>query len=207
LINAAGTVAPGNSVGTLTVTGNYSQVAGSTMLFELAGAGAGQYDKLVVGGNLAASGTLNVQLINGFVPVGGNSFDIHDWGGTRTGTLTLNLPSLSPGLAWNTTSLMTTGVLSVTSTGDADFDNDGDVDGRDFLTWQMGHGINAGATNGQGDANGDGAVNAADLAIWRGTFGGAVTVSAGVPEPAAVTLAALSLAGLGARRRRGVQRR
>ena len=47
---------------------------------------------------------------------------------------------------------------------DADFDDDNDVDGRDFLTWQRG--LAAGTTHAQGDANDDGTVDAADLAIW-----------------------------------------
>jgi hypothetical protein len=198
---SSGTVAPGNSAGTLTVIGNYIQQAGSTMLFEIGGTGPGEFDKLVVGGNLVAAGNLTVQLINGFMPPGGNSFDIHDWSGNRSGTLTLNLPSLSPGLAWNTTSLMTTGVLSVTAAPDADFDNDGDVDGADLLIWQANLGL-TGATNAQGDADGNGAVNAADLTHWKGTFGGAVVVSAGAPEPAAAALIAWTLAGLAAVRRR-----
>ena len=87
---------------------------------------------------------------------------------------------------------------------DADFDNDGDVDGADLVIWQRGLGANSGATNGQGDANGDGAVNGADLAIWKGLFGTPAVAAAGaVPEPATALLA---LAGLGlaagARRRR-----
>ena len=78
---------------------------------------------------------------------------------------------------------------------DADFDNDGDVDGADLVIWQRGLGANSGATNGQGDANGDGVVNGADLAIWKGLFGTPAVAAAGaVPEPATALLA---LAGLG----------
>jgi hypothetical protein len=55
--------------------------------------------------------------------------------------------------------------------GDADFDGDGDVDGRDFLAWQRGFGITNGALPEQGDANGDGAVNAADLEFWQSQYG------------------------------------
>ena len=53
----------------------------------------------------------------------------------------------------------------------ADFDRDNDVDGHDFLRWQRGLGIAAGAVKSNGDANGDHGVNAADLAIWRQEFG------------------------------------
>jgi hypothetical protein len=78
---------------------------------------------------------------------------------------------------------------------DADFDNDGDVDGQDFLTWQRGQGA---GTNATGDANGDGQVNAADLGIWKTKFGpGAAAGAAGaVPEPAAWALALLAAVGL-----------
>jgi hypothetical protein len=52
----------------------------------------------------------------------------------------------------------------------ADFDSDGDVDGRDFLAWQRGHGM-ATPTRANGDANNDGQVNAADLLVWQGQYG------------------------------------
>jgi hypothetical protein len=86
---------------------------------------------------------------------------------------------------------------------DADFDNDNDVDGNDFLRWQRGLGTNVGATNAQGDANGDGAVNAADLAVWRSRFGGApsVAAAAAVPEPASALLTVVGLALVPAVRR------
>lgn len=67
----------------------------------------------------------------------------------------------------------------------ADFDDDGDVDGDDFLTWQRGFGI--GASKAEGDANDDTMVNGADLAIWQTEYDAASAVAASaaaVPEPA-----------------------
>jgi hypothetical protein len=73
----------------------------------------------------------------------------------------------------------------------ADFDSDGDIDGRDFLTWQRGFGKlpgTAGRVN--GDANGDHHVNGTDLAIWQAQYGtsGLVAASIAVPEPSAIML-------------------
>jgi hypothetical protein len=69
----------------------------------------------------------------------------------------------------------------------ADFDGDGDIDGNDFLAWQVGFGIASGASLAQGDANDDGAVNHLDLAIWEIQYGTVSTLAtmAVVPEPAA----------------------
>lgn len=56
----------------------------------------------------------------------------------------------------------------------ADFNDDGDVSGEDFLTWQRNQGLfdpNNPATKQDGDANGDGLVNASDLATWESEFG------------------------------------
>jgi hypothetical protein len=51
----------------------------------------------------------------------------------------------------------------------ADFDNDGDVDGRDFLIWQRGVGKPMAAKS-DGDADGDQDVDADDLNIWRDSY-------------------------------------
>jgi hypothetical protein len=92
------------------------------------------------------------------------------------------------------------GAVSYTTGGaaDADFDNDGDVDGSDFLTWQRNVG-NGSATPTQGDATGDGNVNGADLAAWRQQFGpggGSTPAAQAVPEP--TTLGMTLLAGIAA---------
>ncbi len=53
---------------------------------------------------------------------------------------------------------------------DADFDQDADVDGNDFLIWQAGFGIPTGATRDQGDADRDGDVDGNDFLIWQQEF-------------------------------------
>ena len=108
-----GVVNPGTAgAGTLAVNGNGTFNSGSTALFQLGGTAAGQFDQLNLSGTLAAGGTLDVDLISGFAPSAGNSFDILDFT-TATGAFTLSLPSLGGGLSWNTSQLLTTGTISV----------------------------------------------------------------------------------------------
>lgn len=83
--------------------------------------------------------------------------------------------------------------ITIVAGDDADFDQDGDVDGADFLAWQRGFGN--GTTFAEGDANGDGAVDAEDLSIWRSQFSSsALAAQQGfsvVPEPSACFILAL----------------
>jgi hypothetical protein len=59
----------------------------------------------------------------------------------------------------------------------ADFDGDGDVDGRDFLLWQRGFG-KPNAAKGDGDADNDGVVNAIDLGVWQDQYATVPSLSA-----------------------------
>jgi autotransporter-associated beta strand protein len=111
-VSASGTVSPGASPGTLTVTGDVTFNKGSKLLMEIGGTGATQFDQLNLSGVLAAGGTFDVDLVNGFVPEAGNSFDVLDFA-SATGAFTLSLPSLGAGKAWNTSALLTTGTISV----------------------------------------------------------------------------------------------
>lgn len=52
----------------------------------------------------------------------------------------------------------------------ADFNQDGVVNGTEFLTWQRNFGATE-ATRAQGDASGNGTVGAEDLGTWQATYG------------------------------------
>jgi glucose/arabinose dehydrogenase len=53
----------------------------------------------------------------------------------------------------------------------ADFDQNGIVNGRDFLAWQRGFGKAAGVIKQDGDADSDGDVDDTDLTIWSSMYG------------------------------------
>lgn len=77
----------------------------------------------------------------------------------------------------------------------ADFDDDGDVDGADYLAWQRGMDVATLAGAAHGDANHDGQVTGADLAIWQNQYAVSTSASAqAVPEP---TSAGLLLVAIG----------
>ncbi len=65
----------------------------------------------------------------------------------------------------------------------SDFDEDGDVDGDDFLAWQLGFG--SGSSHSAGDADGDGDVDGEDFLIWQRQFGNGAgrDINITVPEP------------------------
>lgn len=77
----------------------------------------------------------------------------------------------------------------------ADFDDDGDVDGVDYLAWQRGMDVPTLAGAVHGDANHDGQVTGADLAIWQNQYAASTSASTqAVPEP---TSAGLLLVAIG----------
>ena len=77
LTNTSGVVAPGHSAGLLNISNTYSQEAAGTLEIELGGNTPGTgYDQLSVAGFALLAGTLEISLINGFVPAAGQSFDI-----------------------------------------------------------------------------------------------------------------------------------
>jgi len=76
-VAAASILSAGTSPGHLTIDGNYFQSPGGTLLAELAGAAQGsQYDWLEVTGNATLGGTVEVNLVGGYLPGLGQSFDI-----------------------------------------------------------------------------------------------------------------------------------
>lgn len=100
-----GTVNPGNSTGTLTVNGVYNQAGQGILKVELGGIDAGQFDKLVVAGNnpngvANLSGKLEAELIGGFTPALGDSFEVLTYR-VRNGKFTeFDRPDAPPGTMW-----------------------------------------------------------------------------------------------------------
>lgn len=72
----SGTINPGNSPGTLTVNGNFTQTQTGTFLMEIASAAS--FDQLVVNGNASLAGTLQISLLDGFLPFYGQRFEFID---------------------------------------------------------------------------------------------------------------------------------
>jgi hypothetical protein len=124
----------------------------------------------------------------------------------QPGTYTLKVSGAADwdfGLAWR----MSTRFDQVS----ADFDEDGDVDGADLLTWQRNFGKLLGAAHGDGDADGDGDVDGEDLTAVEGrvmplplAVSGLAQVSVtAIPEPSTLALAAGTLLAAGWMWRRG----
>jgi T5SS/PEP-CTERM-associated repeat protein len=74
VVNAGGTIAPGNSPGTLTINGSLE--SHGLIEIQVEGLAAGQFDVLnVVGDTLLAGSTIDFIFQNGYLPKTGDSFD------------------------------------------------------------------------------------------------------------------------------------
>ena len=91
---------PGNSIGTLNLNGNYTQTTDGILNIELGGTNVGEFDQLVISNNANLNGTLNISLVNDYIPTIGDSFEIITYGSRLNDFTTPNLPTLSNGLSW-----------------------------------------------------------------------------------------------------------
>jgi fibronectin-binding autotransporter adhesin len=146
IVQSGGTLAPGNSAGTLSFGSTVDLQAGSTYAVEITGAVTN--DKVVATGALTANGSIVVTL-SGYTPVAGDTFDIAD-AASITGTPTFNFTGavLSAGLLWDTSAFATNGTIKVVS-------ND------PFDAWATLYGVTGGKT---GDDDNDGVVNLLEFA-------------------------------------------
>ena len=74
LLEEGGALNPGNSPGTLNVSGNYTQTAGGTLDIELGGGSS--FDQLIIGGMGTFAGALDIFSFGGFTPSDGEVFRI-----------------------------------------------------------------------------------------------------------------------------------
>ena len=142
LTQSGGILSPGNSVSTLTVDDYEVQDSSSTLLIEVegnAGAGVtGGHDQLIVTGNAALGGTLEVEFDEGFTPsfgsapgVPGDAYQILDVGATTSGefvSISHNLESERAIVKFRIGS----GDIEAIEALEGDVDLDVDVDLNDF---------------------------------------------------------------------------
>ena len=97
----AGTISPGSSPGTITVSGNYIQESPGTLSIELGGLAAGSdHDQLVISGSADLSGILEVNLIDPFTPALNDIFTIMTYVSNTGRFDELHLEDLPTGLGW-----------------------------------------------------------------------------------------------------------
>jgi autotransporter-associated beta strand protein len=110
-----GTLNIGSSPGTMNVSGDLGLGSLSTWNVELGGTGVLDFDRLFVSGQLAAGGTINVSLINSFVPSTSDSFQIANFGSFVDNGFVFNFSSapLSGGQSWDTSAFATSGTIAV----------------------------------------------------------------------------------------------
>lgn len=164
-----------NPTGTLSLNGDFFHLAGAMIEMELGGTNVAdpndpEYDQLLVSGDVDLAGDLLVSLVDGFIPSLNDSFDLFDFALLTGAFSSVSLPSLDPGLDWDTTNLLVDGSISVVAS--PDFNGDGLVNGSDFLAWQRGESPTP--------------FSQSDLLLWESSYGGGGSNSsnaATVPEP------------------------
>ncbi|MBX3427296.1 MAG: PEP-CTERM sorting domain-containing protein [Pirellulales bacterium] len=154
-----------------------------------------------VGGSTTLAGTLAVSLA-GYVPQAGDVFPILRASQGVSGTFAVeSLPTLGGGFAFDVQYTSDAVLLAVTGGGflEADFNQDGFVNGADLTIWKNAYGAGA-----QGDATGDGKSDGADFLVWQRQFGSAppaaLAAKAAVPEPTSLFLLTLAVSVAYARR-------
>ncbi len=130
-----GSLSTANGPAVITITGNYTENSSAILNIQAAGSNASTpaFDQLIVSGTATLAGTLNVTLLNGFVPDPTQSFTVvsgHPVSGTYA---TVNLPSYAGRTLFSAqytgTALVLTGTtIVVNSTGDAGSQGGGSPD-------------------------------------------------------------------------------
>ncbi len=149
---------------------------------------------VVVDGGILRAGSFNEAVSTGTIEINGNGLlqfkNAQESVSAVQGLITSGIFTTSGGSPL-TVSVVDVGGTDYTQVSSGspgllgDFDNDGDVDGRDFLHWQRGD-----SPNGTPGVS----VSPADLADWQGNYNAPpLTAVAAVPEPASGMLMLLFL--------------
>ena len=101
LANTGGVVSPGITVGILSTgaANDYQQGALGTLAIELSGTAPGsQYDQFVIGGTAQLDGELQLQFLNGFAPVAGETFQVLTCRSESGKFASINVPPVAGGV-------------------------------------------------------------------------------------------------------------
>ncbi|MEQ8211049.1 MAG: autotransporter-associated beta strand repeat-containing protein [Lacipirellulaceae bacterium] len=191
------TVAPGNSAGILSLTGNYGQDVTGLLSFEIGGTDNSDplnpdFDVFDISGTAGLAGELELALINGFTPAPSDMFTVLTssalagiFSNVADGAR-LNIYSGGTGsfqVDYTATSVVLSDFQGTGSSIPGDFDGNQRVDGFDFLAWQRDPSIGT-------------------LATWETNYGTTTIVNtAPVPEPSSL-IVALTVFAIAASRRR-----
>jgi hypothetical protein len=195
------TFSPGASPAEVTFGGNVIFTGSNTLIMELAGTTPGsEYDTITAGGTVGLGGTLDVDLLGGFIPAPGNSFQLITAAGGVSGTFSnVLLPALTNS-SWHLRYSPNSVILQVGLTGD--YNLNGAVDAADYIIWRKTLGQTGFAL--AADGNNNNQIDPGDFTIWRANFGNTAGSGAhvaeslrdsdsAVPEPASATLAILAM--------------
>jgi hypothetical protein len=110
-LSGTGAISPGDGikkVGELTINGTYTQGSTASALIDLGGLTSGKFDVVNITNAATLNGKLVVDLVNGFTPVAGNSFDIMNYS-SETGVFSSETLPVITGDHW----LVTIGATDV----------------------------------------------------------------------------------------------
>jgi autotransporter-associated beta strand protein len=165
LVNDGGVFSPGPTFVRGSVTGNFTQNAGSLEI-EIGGTySSAQFDTLDVGGVARLGGKLDVKFHDGVAPAYGQVIQVLLAAGGIVGDFDeVSLPTTGNGLRFTTLRTENAYSLAVELTGD--YNRDGSVDGGDYVLWRNTSGQYVPAGTGA-DGNRDGLINVFDRAVWK----------------------------------------
>ncbi len=209
LVNNGGTIAPGNSPGTMHVAGDLTLNSG-LLVIEVGGTAAGEYDRLEVEGVTTLGGSLNVVAVDLgggiYVPQLGDQIPfLASEGGTAGEFDMVRFPALAEGLEWAILPGDVTNFLAVVSAVDlaGDYNDDGLVDAADYSVWRDSLNSNTPLLN---ETASLGVVDQEDYDAWKANFGavdsGSGSAGGAVPEPAGWLMAVFGVLGVAVRFRR-----
>ncbi len=207
-----GTLAPGNSVGTTNIDGNYFQQSRGTLEIEIGGPTSA--DLVDITGVATLSGDLDLKLLGMPAPSQSTNYVVFDSRGINgafinvangqrlttadgLGSFVVHYGSAS---TFDPTQIVLT---SFSANLPGDYNGDGTVNAADYTVWRN-HSRQAFALpNEKPGAATPGFVDAEDYAFWKSHFGSSLFASGAtlnhshggnVPEPAALSLVAVALA-------------